>query len=31
MMSIMTRKPEPLPQPQPLREAIEAYRARTST
>ena len=28
MMSIMTRKPEPLPQP--LREAIEAYRARTT-
>jgi 4-hydroxybenzoyl-CoA thioesterase len=28
MMSIATRKPEPLPQP--LREAIEAYRARTT-
>ena len=28
MMSITTRKPEPLPQP--LREAIEAYRARTA-
>jgi hypothetical protein len=28
MMSIATRKPEPLPQP--LREAIDAYRSRTS-
>ena len=28
MMSIATRKPEPLPQP--LREAIEAYHARTT-
>jgi 4-hydroxybenzoyl-CoA thioesterase len=28
MMSITTRKPEPLPQP--LREAIETYRARTT-
>ncbi len=28
MMSITTRKPEPLPQP--LREAIEAYHSRTS-
>jgi 4-hydroxybenzoyl-CoA thioesterase len=29
MMSITTRKPEPLPQP--LREAIEGYRARTAS
>jgi acyl-CoA thioesterase FadM len=28
MMSITTRKPEPLPEP--MREAIEAYRARTA-